>query len=132
MNFMAFPPHSTLKAFASLSYGVRSPHLPETPCRLTHRNASVRIGSGRICARKEIDFLPSGALRWWLLGLIVLGWAVEQYEGLKTGPVLVYVLKDFDKTLTEWGYVAACAGFVYSGGAVLLSRAPPIASAGDR
>lgn len=72
---------------------------------------------------KEIDFLPSGALRWWLLGLIVLGWAVEQYEGLKTGPVLVYVLKEFDKTLTEWGYVAACAGFVYSGGAVLLSRA---------
>ncbi len=69
---------------------------------------------------KEIDFLPSGALRWWLLGLIVLGWAVEQYEGLKTGPVLVYILKDFDKTLTEWGYVAACAGFVYSGGAVLL------------
>jgi len=72
---------------------------------------------------KEIDFLPSGALRWWLLGLIVLGWAIEQYEGLKTGPVLVYILKDFDKTLTEWGYVAACAGFVYSGGAVLLSRA---------
>src|SRR6185295_6587016 len=72
---------------------------------------------------KEIDYLPSGALRWWLLGLIVLGWAIEQYEGLKTGPVLVYILKDFDKTLTEWGYVAACAGFVYSGGAVLLSRA---------
>jgi MFS family permease len=71
---------------------------------------------------KQIDFLPSGALRWWLLGLIVLGWAVEQYEGLKTGPVLVYILREFDKTLTEWGYVAACAGFVYSGGAVLLSR----------
>ena len=53
----------------------------------------------------------------------MLGWAVEQYEGLKTGPVLVYILKDFDKTLTEWGYVAALAGFVYSGGAVLLSRA---------
>ena len=72
---------------------------------------------------KEIDFLPSGALRWWLLGLIVLGWAVEQYEGLKTGPVLVYVLKEFDKSLIDWGYVAACAGLVYSAGAVLLSRA---------
>ncbi len=72
---------------------------------------------------KEIDFRPTGALRWWLLGLIVLGWAVEQYEGLKTGPVLVYVLKEFDKSLTDWGYVAACAGFVYSAGAVLLSRA---------
>ena len=70
-----------------------------------------------------VDFLPSGALRAWLLGLIVLGWAVEQYEGLKTGPVLVYILREFDKTLVEWGYVAAAAGLVYSGGAALLSRA---------
>jgi MFS family permease len=72
---------------------------------------------------REIDFLPTGALRWWLLGLIVLAWAVEQYEGLKTGPVLVYVLADFDKTLVQWGYVAALAGLVYSLGAALLSRA---------
>jgi OPA family glycerol-3-phosphate transporter-like MFS transporter len=71
---------------------------------------------------KEIDFLPTGALRWWLLGLIVLGWAVEQYEGLKTGPVLVYVLKEFDKTLIEWGYVAAAGGLIYSAGAAILSR----------
>lgn len=70
-----------------------------------------------------VDFLPSGGLRAWLLGLIVLGWAVEQYEGLKTGPVLVYILREFDKTLVEWGYVAAAAGLVYSGGAALLSRA---------
>ncbi|MEZ5557979.1 MAG: MFS transporter [Pseudomonadales bacterium] len=72
---------------------------------------------------RQIDFLPSGRLRWWLLGLIVLGWAVEQYEGLKTGPVLVYVLEEFDKTLVEWGYVAALTGLVYSAGAMLLSRA---------
>jgi OPA family glycerol-3-phosphate transporter-like MFS transporter len=70
-----------------------------------------------------VDLLPSGALRAWLLGLIVLGWAVEQYEGLKTGPVLVYILREFDKTLVEWGYVAASAGLVYSAGAALLSRA---------
>jgi MFS family permease len=70
-----------------------------------------------------VDFLPSGGLRAWLLGLIVLGWAVEQYEGLKTGPVLVYILREFDKTLVEWGYVAAAAGLVYSAGAALLSRA---------
>lgn len=73
--------------------------------------------------RREIDYLPSGALRWWLLGLIVLGWAVEQYEGLKVGPVLVYVLEDFDKTLVDWGHVAALVGLVYSAGAMLLSRA---------
>ncbi len=66
--------------------------------------------------------MPAGALRWWLLGLIILGWAVEQYEALKNGPVLVYILADFDKSLVEWGQVAAFAGLVYSAGAVLLSR----------
>ncbi|MFP6835430.1 MAG: MFS transporter [Pseudomonadales bacterium] len=72
---------------------------------------------------RHIDWVPSGRLRGWLLSLIVLGWAVEQYEALKTGPVLVYVLEEFDKTLVEWGYVAALAGLVYSLGAALLSRA---------
>jgi len=72
--------------------------------------------------QRQVDFYPTGALRWWLLGLIVLGWAVEQYEGLKNGPVLVYILAEFDKSLREWGYVAAAAGLVYSIGAVLLSR----------
>jgi len=71
---------------------------------------------------KDIDFVPSPHLRWWLLGLIVLGWAVEQYEGLKTGPVLVYILAEFDKSLVEWGYVAAAGGLVYSAGAAILSR----------
>ncbi len=72
---------------------------------------------------KEIDHFPAGKLRWWLLGLIILGWAVEQYEALKNGPVLVYILEDFDKTLVEWGYAAAGFGLVYSLGAVVLSRA---------
>ena len=72
---------------------------------------------------RQIDFYPTGRLRWWLLGLIVLGWAVEQYEALKNGPVLVYILADFDKSLVQWGYVAALAGLVYSVGAVILSRA---------
>jgi MFS family permease len=71
---------------------------------------------------REIGRLPEGRLRWWLLGLIVLGWAVEQYEALKVGPVLVYVLADFDKTLVQWGRVAAIVGLAYSAGAVLLSR----------
>lgn len=71
---------------------------------------------------KEIDFVPTGALRWWLLGLIVLGWAVEQYEALKNGPVLVYLLKDFNKSLVEWGQVAAAVGLVYAAGAIILSR----------
>jgi MFS family permease len=32
------------------------------------------------------------------------------------------VLRDFDKTLTQWGYVGALVGLVYSAGAMLLSR----------
>ena len=72
--------------------------------------------------QREIDVMPTGRLRWWLLSLIVLGWAVEQYEALKNGPVLVYILADFDKTLVQWGQVAALAGLVYSAGAVILSR----------
>jgi len=77
----------------------------------------------RYLKHKQIDFYPTGRLRWWLLALIVLGWAVEQYEALKNGPVLVYILADFDKSLVQWGYVAALAGLVYSVGAVILSRA---------
>ena len=73
--------------------------------------------------QREIDAFPTGRLRWWLLSLIVLGWAVEQYEALKNGPVLVYILADFDKTLVQWGYAAAAFGAVYSLGAMLLSRA---------
>ena len=86
------------------------------------RTTPARLTFWSYLHSKEIDFLPSGRLRAWLLALIVLAWAVEQYEGLKTGPVLVYVLHDFHKTLTEWGYVAAAAGVVYSAAAFVLSR----------
>jgi len=73
--------------------------------------------------QREINEVPRGSLRWWLLGLIILGWAVEQYEALKNGPVLVYILEDFDKTLVQWGYAAAAFGLIYSLGAMVLSRA---------
>ncbi|MFU8814142.1 MAG: MFS transporter [Pseudomonadales bacterium] len=82
-----------------------------------------RAGFFSYLRHREINHLPTKRLRWWLLGLIVLGWAVEQYEALKTGPVLVYILEEFDKTLVDWGHVMALAGLVYSAGAVLLSRA---------
>lgn len=86
-------------------------------------DAGARQGFWGYLKHRQIDFYPTGRLRWWLLGLIVLGWAVEQYEALKNGPVLVYILADFDKSLVQWGYVAALAGLVYSVGAVILSRA---------
>ncbi len=84
---------------------------------------AVQRGFWGYLRHKEIDYFPAGRLRWWLLGLIVLGWAVEQYEALKNGPVLVYILEDFDKSLVEWGYAAAGFGLIYSLGAIILSRA---------
>ncbi len=80
---------------------------------LANERRPQRPGILAYLKEREITHLPSGPLRWWLLGLIVLGWAVEQYEALKIGPVLVYILEDFDKTLVQWGYVAALVGLLY-------------------
>lgn len=71
---------------------------------------------------KEIDFYPSGPLRWLLLGLIVLAWTIEQFENLKMGPVLVYMLDEFDITIVHWGRVLAVAAVCYGVGALTLSR----------
>ena len=38
-----------------------------------------KLGFWSYLKSKQIDFFPEGNLRWWLLGLIILGWAVEQY-----------------------------------------------------
>ncbi len=78
--------------------------------RSNHGRASAQTSEARLffyLKKKDVDFIPTGKLRWWLLGLIVLGWAVEQYEALKNGAMLVYILADFDKSLVQWGYVAA-------------------------
>lgn len=72
--------------------------------------------------QREIDVYPSGSLRWLLLGIVVLGWSVEQFESLKLGPVLVYMLDEFDVTIREWGRVLALAGVFYGIGSFTLSR----------
>jgi len=72
--------------------------------------------------QREIDVYPSGRLRWLLLGIVVLGWSVEQFESLKLGPVLVYMLDEFDVTIREWGRVLALAGVFYGIGSFTLSR----------
>ena len=72
--------------------------------------------------RREIDVYPTGALRWWLLFLVVLAWTVEQFESLKMGPVLVYMLGEFDVSIARWGYVLAVAAVCYGLGAFTLSR----------
>lgn len=61
-------------------------------------------------------------MRWWLLALIVLAWTVEQFENLKMGPVLVYMLAEFDIELADWGRILALAGVFYGAGAFVLSR----------
>lgn len=69
---------------------------------------------------REIDFLPSARLRWWLVTLITLAWAAEQFERLRLSPVLVYFLDDFDLSLTQYGAMHL-AGVVASGvGSVVL------------
>lgn len=72
--------------------------------------------------QKELDFFPSGALRWWLLALIVFAWAIEQFERLKIGPVLVFVFDEFGVGLMQWGVVGAVAAVVQAIGAYVLSN----------
>lgn len=71
---------------------------------------------------REIDLFPTGALRWWLLALIIFAWAIEQFERLKIGPVLVYMFDDFGVSLRQWGYVGAVAAVIQAAGALILSQ----------
>ena len=56
------------------------------------------------------------------MGWIIFAWAIEQFERLKIGPVLVYMFDDFDVSLREWGYVGAVAAVAQAGGALLFSQ----------
>lgn len=71
---------------------------------------------------KELDYFPSPALRWWLLSILVFAWTVEQFERAKMGPVLVYVLQDFNISLSTWGYVSAISFVMASMGAYIFSN----------
>ena len=69
---------------------------------------------------KELDYFPTGALRWWLVALITIAWATEQFERSRLSPVLVYFLKDFNISLKTNGLLHL-AGIVASGfGAYVL------------
>ncbi|MHB1420337.1 MAG: MFS transporter, partial [Bacillota bacterium] len=71
---------------------------------------------------KELSYFPTGALRWWILILLILAWTTQQFDSYKMGPVLVYLLDEFKINLTQWGYLAAGAGsiasllYIYLGG----------------
>lgn len=81
-----------------------------------------RVGFWSYLKERELTFYPSGSLRWLLLGLVVLGWTVEQFENLKMGPVLVYMLDEFDVEIRDWGVVLALASVFYGVGSLVLSR----------
>jgi MFS family permease len=86
------------------------------------RSPALRPSFWSYLRHREIDVYPTGALRWLLLLLVVLAWTIEQFESLKMGPVLVYMLDDFDVTIASWGYVLATAAVCYGLGSFGLSR----------
>ena len=68
-----------------------SPTAEETPSRAG--------GFWSYLRQRELDFFPTGTLRWWLLGLIIFAWTIEQFERLKIGPGLVYMFDVFGVSL---------------------------------
>jgi OPA family glycerol-3-phosphate transporter-like MFS transporter len=95
----------------------------ETPLATIERSpASARPSFWSYLRSREIDVYPAGALRWLLLLLVVLAWTIEQFESLKMGPVLVYMLDELDVTIASWGYVLAIAAVCYGLGSFVLSR----------
>jgi len=73
-----------------------------------------RAGFWSYLKEKELDYFPTGALRWWLVALITIAWATEQFERARLAPVLVYFLEDFNITLKTFGLLHL-AGIVASG-----------------
>jgi MFS family permease len=63
---------------------------------------------------RELDYLPSSRLQWWLVAVITIAWATEQFERLRLSPVLVYFLDDFDLDLRQYGLLHL-AGAVATG-----------------
>ena len=63
---------------------------------------------------RELDFVPEARLRWWLVAVITIAWATEQFERLRLSPVLVYFLEDFGLDLRQYS-VVMLAGAVATG-----------------
>jgi hypothetical protein len=76
----------------------------------TESTATESVGFWTYLRNKDIDYFPRKKLRYWLLGLVVLAWTVQNFEAFKAGPVLPYIFTDFHTDLTVWGYLSAGAG----------------------
>lgn len=71
---------------------------------------------------KELDFLPTGALRWLLIFVVVWIFCVEQLERLKIGSVLPYLFEDFGVGITDWGKLGMMGAVASALGALVMSN----------
>lgn len=71
---------------------------------------------------KELDFLPTGALRWLLIFVVVWIFCVEQLERLKIGSVLPYLFDDFGVGIADWGKLGMMGAVASALGALVMSN----------
>jgi MFS family permease len=72
---------------------------------------------------RELDFSPTGGLRWLLIFVIVWVYCVEQLERLKIGSVLPYLFEEFSVGLRDWGNLGMMGAIASALGAFVMSNA---------
>jgi len=72
--------------------------------------------------QRELDFFPSGALRWLLIFVIVWVFCVEQLERLKIGSVLPFIFEEFGVGLQDWGRLGMMGAVASALGALVMSN----------
>ena len=71
---------------------------------------------------RELDFVPTGGLRWLLIFVVIWIFCVEQLERLKIGSVLPYIFDEFSVGLRDWGNLGMLGAVASSIGAILMSN----------
>lgn len=71
---------------------------------------------------RELDFFPTGALRWFLIFVIVWIYCVEQLERLKIGSVLPFLFSDFNVDIRDWGNLGMMGAAASAVGAFVMSN----------
>jgi MFS family permease len=71
---------------------------------------------------RELDYFPTGGVRWLLIFVIVWVFCVEQLERLKIGSVLPYLFDEFDVGLRDWGNLGVIAAVAAAFGAIIMSN----------
>jgi MFS family permease len=86
----------------------------------TESTTTASAGFWTYLRHKDVDYFPRQKLRYWLLGLVVLAWTVQNFELFKAGPVLPYIFTDFHTDLKVWGYLSAAAGVATAVGGLIM------------